>query len=226
MTRLLTAGAAALLFTACGAHLDASGYSNPLGYRIAGGEASIPAGHFFSADWRIERRPKLDLYLHHVRDNGILWVQTLEVPENLEQTEPRTLLQTFAQVVADGHWWFDFEERAPWQRPWTVSILDQTEAVVAEQPGHLALLHVAEAPTWNSGARRETRATVVVLRPNLHVPRAVGEGSIPRPVIMIIGYANAPTEFERSLPDFRRLLDSIVFDSGDDSARQTTGDES
>lgn len=200
-----------LWLAACGAHIDARGYSNAIGYRIAAGDEAAPPGHLLSADWRVERRPKVDLFLHHVRDNGVLWVQTIRLPEHLDGTEPRALMQSFAQSIAGGHWWFDFDETTPWTRPWTVTVLDQAEAAVAGQPGHLALLHIAQQSTWNTGTPHDSRATVVLLRPNLYTRQAIGEGGVPRPVVMIVGYANAPADFDRSLPDFERLLESLVF---------------
>lgn len=207
MSRHHLFGLFAVLCCACGGGLTSTGYRHPsLDYHVPRGEAEAQVDGFLSPAWRTYSAPVMDLYLEQVSANGVLWIQTTPITPEFENADASALLQRFAASIRAPRWWVRLDRDATWVQR-SVTILQETPVLLHGQQGVAAILDVG----GNQRRGRATRVAVVLLLPNLRhlVPR--GEGVDPRPVLMVVGYANDSSAFVASLEDFEQLLTSIEF---------------
>ncbi|MFO0711876.1 MAG: hypothetical protein U0353_18630 [Sandaracinus sp.] len=105
-------------------------------------------------------------------------------------------------------------------RTFTASILDQEPIAVDGREGIAATIEVANVTQLqlDAGARTE-RIRLVLVRTDYRVPLVAADfyaGLVPG--LMMLGYSNLPTEFERSLPDFEDPVARVVFDTEESSS--------
>lgn len=207
MTPRLVPALVAVLCCGCSGGLTSTGYRHPsLDYHVPRGEGDARADGFLSAAWRTYPEPVMDLFLEQVSANGVLWIQTTAITPEFDNADASALLQRFAASIRGPRWWVRLDHDATWVQR-SVTIVQETPVVLHGQSGVAAILDVG----GDQGRAQGMRAAVVLLRPNLHVFVPRGEGGDPRPVLMVVGYANDAAAFDGSLQDFERLLTSIEF---------------
>lgn len=205
---LVAAQVAGLLLAGCSG-VGPAGYTHgTLGYRVPRGDADGRFGQFLSPNWRPRRARNMDLYLDESTGNGVLWIQTIVLPEELEQAEMSVLLRRYTQSIAGGQWWARIDHEPTWIR-WAPSVAQDASVALGGQPAHAALIDVSGTGAWQQGT--QSRAAVLLVRIDAQSPRWVGEGFEGRPVLMIIGYANDLARFDVRLADYYRFVDSIEF---------------
>lgn len=215
MRHLILLPVLSLAIAGCGGgRLTADAFESSHGYSVQRGDVDVAQREFLSPEWRVERQRQLDFKLRHTRDNGIMWIQVLELKEEYLEMDPGVLTRNYVENLAGGHWWVRLDGTRVRGRDvrWATSLLDEHPALVAGQPAHLALIDVANVDQLQLDAdARAARAVVALIRGNIYSTETRGDQARKSPLLMIVGYANAPGEFEQSLGDFERLLSSIRF---------------
>lgn len=166
-------------------------------------------------DGRVDQHvdvPIFDLKFAHARTAGIIWLRTLPVSGHLREKELRILVQDYIDAVS-GMGLTDVqigpEKRVVQQRFTTRTV--STEAVTIS--GHEAFAATFEVANVDQlklapDARWERARVVLVRTPFGFYDRS--RSAPPLPVLMAIGYANLPSDFDKQLPDFERFLTQIV----------------
>lgn len=185
----------------------------PVGYRVEPGLHAALGG-----DWRPEHDPNFVTRMRSRVHNGELWIQIVELDEEYLEMSPGVLARNIVENLAGGRWWVRLDGRRVRGRHvrWASTLVEETTAVIQGQPAHVVLVDVANVDQLQMDPNaRFARAALAVIRGGVY--RIERRGNVQRkwPMLMIVGYANAPEEFEASYDDFARLLDHLRF--GDSS---------
>ena len=99
------------------------------------------------------------------------------------------------------------------ERRYASRVLDELPVVVSGQPGQAILLEVANVDQLQlERGSRTINAVVVLIRAPFRWRQESALGHRDWPMLMIVGYANSPAEFDASMPDFERFLGNIRFE--------------
>ncbi len=204
---------AVVLLTSCSASLSATEFRSEHGYVVDRGDTD--EDRFLSNSWRIERHAKHDLLLKHLRHNGQLWIQVVKLDEEHLEMPPGVLARNFVENLAGGSWSIRLDGRRFVGREvrWASYLVDEQSSQVDGQPAHIVLVDVANVDQLQMDENaRSARAAVALIRgPVFRVERS-GERVRRWPQLLIVGYANAPEEFNDDIDAFEQLLRSIHFE--------------
>lgn len=155
-----------------------------------------------------------DLRLDHRRNNGRIWLRTFPVPDSARDRDLSVLVQNFVEnIAANGYFTADVRERehvTVEERRYATQVLDTQRVSVSQHEAAAVMFDVANVNQLQmSASARSARAMVVMARTPYHYVIRNGAGGRSWPILMLIGYANAPADFDAGLPDFQRFVQAI-----------------
>lgn len=169
--------------------------------------------------------PTFDLLFKHRRDDGRIFLSTFPISQHAADRELSVMLRDFVESAAASgeitHNYSAGSSRAA--APMASRVLASRPTRVHGFPAHEVIFEVANVQQLElSPSARWQRGHVVLVRPEMvfgqrqlypaiRVPdlgRGVGQETF-YPVLMVIGYANHPDEFDAHHDEFRDLLSRI-----------------
>ena len=169
--------------------------------------------------------PTYDLLFKHRRDDGVVFLSTFPISQHASERELSVMLRDFVESAAASgeitHNYNGSSSRA--EAPMASRILASRPTRVHGFPAHEVVFEVANvqqlelspSARWERGHVVLVRAEMVFgqrqLYPAVRVPdlgRGVGQESF-YPVLMVVGYANHPDEFDAHHDEFRDFLSRI-----------------
>jgi hypothetical protein len=169
--------------------------------------------------------PTFDLLFKHRRDDGRIFLSTFPISQHASERELSVMLRDFVESAAASgeitHNYNGSSSRA--EAPMASRILASRPTRVHGFPAHEVVFEVANvqqlelspSARWERGHVVLVRAEMVFgqrqLYPAVRVPdlgRGVGQESF-YPVLMVVGYANHPDEFDAHHDEFRDFLSRI-----------------
>lgn len=190
-----------------------------------------------SPDWRIDNyriderteeprrrqsRQRTDLILHHRTNAGVIFISAPELGPRDATTDLRVLAESYVGSIASNGYMsngYMLASIAPTgrvevrERRYAAEMLDRHDLAVAGQPAHAVLIDVANLnQTEVAPEERQARAIVVFARAPRTRVHEIGNVHTEEPLVLIVGYANTPADFESGMDDFRSLLRGIRFD--------------
>lgn len=186
------------------------------------------------AEYRIERRIDLDgdgvaervgqedaydLLFRHRTSAASMWIRTVPLPAQLEETELRVLMRFYVEAIAGtGVTLADLGEGRVEirERRYATREIESGAATVGGREARAATIEIADIDQLRLSAdHRWQRARIVLVRTDLLWAPArsvVGPREL-RPVLLIAGYTNLPEDFDGQLVDFEALLARVDFDT-------------
>lgn len=169
--------------------------------------------------------PTFDLLFKHRRDDGRIFLSTFPISQHASERELSVMLRDFVEsAAASGEITHNYNGRSSRaEAPMASRILASRPTRVHGFPAHEVIFEVANvqqlelspSARWERGHVVLVRAEMVFgqrqLYPSIRVPdlgRGVGQESF-YPVLMVIGYANHPDEFDAHHDEFRDFLSRI-----------------
>ncbi|MEM9189847.1 MAG: hypothetical protein AAGF12_11765 [Myxococcota bacterium] len=161
----------------------------------------------------VQRRvPLYDLRWIHRRHDATMWVRTFPLSRVHADRELRTLVQAYVDQVAGAG--YVRVELGPnltavlEDRRYATRIVDMVHLPVADRDAFGVTFDVArvEQLQMQQSARSE-RVRIVLLRTG----ETWSSGNQEHPVLMLLGYANLPQDFDQDLPGFVQLLNQVDF---------------
>jgi hypothetical protein len=170
-------------------------------------------------DDRLEGASYYDLRLEHRRNNGSIWVRTFPVSDITADKELTVIVQNYVEnIAAAGYFTAGITETGALrieERRFATRVLDTKSIGLDGQEAAAVLFDVADVNQLQMSANaRSARALVLISRTPFRYRVRTGLGVREWPVLMLVGFANAPGNFDASLPDFRRFLSSIEMAPG------------
>lgn len=169
--------------------------------------------------------PTYDLLFKHRRDDGVVFLSTFPISQHASERELSVILRDFVESAAASgeirHNYVAGSSRV--SAPMASRILVSRPVRVHGYPAHEVIFEVANVQQLElSPSARWERGHVVLVRadmvfgqrqrqPSVRVPsvgRGVGQETF-YPVLMVIGYANHPDEFDAHHDEFRDLLNRV-----------------
>jgi hypothetical protein len=165
-------------------------------------------------DERMERASYYDLRLEHRRNNGSIWVRTFPVSEVTDGKALTVLVQNYVEnIAAAGYFTAGISEAGAVsveERRFATRILDTEATSIGGHDAAAVLFDVANVNQLQmSLSARSARALVFISRTPFRYRVRTALGVREWPVLMLVGFANAPDDFDASLPDFQRFLGAI-----------------
>ncbi len=165
-------------------------------------------------DEQIERASYYDLRLEHRRNNGSIWVRTFPVSDVTNGKALTVLVQNYVEnIAAAGYFTAGINDAGAVsveERRFATRILDTEATSLDGQDAAAVLFDVANVNQLQiSRSARSARALVFISRTPFRYRVRTALGVREWPVLMLVGFANAPDDFAASLPDFQRFLGAI-----------------
>jgi hypothetical protein len=165
-------------------------------------------------DDEMESASYYDLRLEHRRNNGSIWVRTFPVSDVVYDKALTVLVQNYVENIASaGYFTAGISEAGTLrveERRFATRVLDTQTIGLDHHDAAAVLFDVANVNQLQMTAdARSARALVVISRTPFRYRVRTALGVREWPVLMFVGYANAPADFDASLPDFQRFLGTI-----------------
>lgn len=186
-------------------------------------------------DDRVDARastPAVDFLFNHRRNDGVVFVSSLPLSQHAEERGLDIILRNFVESASSaGHIKYDFELTSSGGPAAMASRILTSRAVTVDGfPAHEVIFEVANVQQleltpdarWERGhlilVRPDFAFTELQYRPNTAPPR----DDVPfYPVLLAIGYANHPDEFDAGHPAFADLVSRIRIGRGQSLANVT-----
>jgi hypothetical protein len=157
-----------------------------------------------------------DLRLVHRKTNGVIWISSIELAPKQADQELGVLLDSYLETLSGNEFHFVRDlgpEVRGTERRFAATLQDRRESRVGAHPALDATISVANLDQLKlDPTHRHAQLRVVLLK--VPCPRRAstlhGKRFVP-PVLVVVGYRNAPAYFERNLADFDALLGKITF---------------
>jgi hypothetical protein len=151
-------------------------------------------------------------YVHRVH-SGVIWVRTVPISQTMRDKDLRVLMKDYIDGVAGAGY-----ERVSYQRVeekrFAAETLSRQAGTVAGMPAFAAQFAVAniDEVQVNKEARR-TQVRLVIVRSGFnYVVKQPGTPEIEYPVLLVMGYASQPEDYDQGVRDFDDLVERVSID--------------
>ena len=152
--------------------------------------------------------PTYDLRFIHEQHPGVIWLRTFPYSYHYHEHSLDQLTEDYLPyLAAQGPEAAVIEDRQPGAPRVSVVVRDRASWMVA---GHPAVALDIELNPLAGAAEPARRARLVLVQPGFMHQVTRSRQSVLYPVLLVVGYSNAPEAFDAGLPAFEGLLQQIV----------------
>ncbi|MEZ4223085.1 MAG: hypothetical protein R3B13_19235 [Polyangiaceae bacterium] len=170
--------------------------------------------------------PIFDLRFVHKKHSGVIWLRTVPLPLSEGERELRGLLANIVEGISGGGSRVVQLEGELWstnrQSRYAAKAVESTGASVAGLPAHQVVVDVSNVDTLKVDPKNvEMRITLVAAHTAFRFEPSGYHAEFP--VLLLAGYANAPTDFDAGVRDFQELLSRIEIDGKSGYRKEASG---
>ena len=149
-----------------------------------------------------------DLRFKHLVHDGVIYLRTIPISEDLKHKKLTVLLDGFVEEMAGAGYevvQFNEETSVVVEKRYAAVVIEEGEAQLGGLPAHAAILDIANLDQIKVDPLARSGRVQLIL---LHTPFEYGSRGFP--VLLLAGYVNQPEDFQAGLPEFHELLSRVV----------------
>ena len=156
--------------------------------------------------------PIYDLRFDHRRNAGVIWISSVPLDSGNKEKELRVLADSLVERFSGGGNVMvqiqGYDRATNTDRRYAAKLQRRAEGTVAGKPAHSVTVDVSNVDRLKVDPTNvEARITLVLVRTG--ASRSYGGFTLPFPLLLLAGYANAPEDYADGESDFASLMSRV-----------------